>query len=68
MDKKVHGSDKSFDARMPISQNIHGRIVPIHEHLVAVYGESSPSFSTVKRWTREFQCSRKSIQDGNPSV
>lgn len=44
----------------------------IHERLVAVYGESSPSYATVKRWAREFQCGRESLQDdarsGRPST
>lgn len=44
----------------------------IHERLVAVYGESAPSLSTVSHWTREIKRGRQSLEDeersGRPST
>jgi transposase len=28
-----------------------------------MYGDSSPSFSTVKKWAAEFKCGRTSLED-----
>ena len=43
----------------------------IHDRLRAVYGDSAPSYSTVTRWSNEFQCGRESLEDdlrsGRPS-
>lgn len=35
----------------------------IHERLVNVYGDLSPSYSTVKRWAVETKCGRRSLGD-----
>jgi histone-lysine N-methyltransferase SETMAR len=35
----------------------------IHEELVAVFGESAPSFDTVARWIRHFSDGRSSLED-----
>ena len=35
----------------------------IHSKLIKVYGDSSPSFSTVKKWAAEFKCGRTSLED-----
>jgi len=31
----------------------------IHERLVSVYGDSTPSYANVTRWVAEFKCGRK---------
>ena len=33
------------------------------EQLTAIYQESSPSAATIKRWVKEFQCGRESLED-----
>ena len=44
----------------------------VEERLNAVYGESSPSSATIKRWVKEFQRGRESLEDdprsGRPST
>lgn len=35
----------------------------IHEEMVAVYGGSAPSLSTVQKWSSEFKRGRESIED-----
>ncbi|XP_048243687.1 histone-lysine N-methyltransferase SETMAR-like [Haliotis rufescens] len=44
----------------------------VEERLTAVYGESSPSSATIKRWVKEFQRGRQSLEDdarsGRPST
>lgn len=35
----------------------------IHERMCAVYGESAPSYATIKRWVREFKQGRESLKD-----
>ncbi|XP_048252714.1 protein GVQW3-like [Haliotis rufescens] len=44
----------------------------VEERLTAVYGESSPSSATIKRWVKEFQRGRGSLEDdarsGRPST
>jgi hypothetical protein len=35
----------------------------IHSKFIKVYGDSSPSFSTVKKWAAEFKCGRTSLED-----
>ena len=37
----------------------------IHSKFIKVYGDSSPSFSTIKKWAAEFKCGRTSLED-NP--
>jgi [histone H3]-lysine36 N-dimethyltransferase SETMAR len=39
----------------------------IKAELDAVYGDSSPSFATVKRWVAEFKCGRTSLADDERS-
>jgi len=43
----------------------------IHDRLHAVHGESALSYSTVTRWSNEFQCGRETVEDdlrsGRPS-
>jgi hypothetical protein len=44
----------------------------IHSKFINVYGDSSPSFSTIKKWTAEFKRGRTSLEDysreGRPNV
>jgi transposase len=35
----------------------------IHSKFIKVYGDSSPSFSTIKKWAAEFKCGRTSLKD-----
>jgi transposase len=35
----------------------------IHSKFIRVYGDSSPSFSTIKKWAAEFKCGRTSLED-----
>ena len=35
----------------------------VKERLTSVYGQSSPSSSTIKRWVKEFQRGRESLED-----
>jgi hypothetical protein len=35
----------------------------IHSKFIKVYGDSSPSFSTIKKWTAEFKRGRNSLED-----
>ncbi|CAH2092825.1 unnamed protein product [Euphydryas editha] len=35
----------------------------IKQHLDAVYGHCSPSYSTVKEWVKQFRLGRQSIED-----
>jgi len=36
----------------------------IHIKFIKVYGDSSPLFSTIKKWAAEFKCGRTSLEDG----
>ena len=38
-----------------------------HSMFVKVYGDSSPSFSTIKKWAAKFKCGHTSLED-NPRV
>ena len=44
----------------------------IHAELVEVYGNNAPSYDTVVRWRRCFQCGQRSLNDekrsGRPSL
>ncbi|XP_067663365.1 protein GVQW3-like [Haliotis asinina] len=48
------------------------RTKQVEEQLTAVYKESSPSAATIKRWVKEFQRGRESLDDdprpGRPST
>jgi transposase len=35
----------------------------IHSKFIKVYGDSSPSFSTIKKWAAEFKHGRTSLED-----
>ena len=35
----------------------------IHSSFIKVYGDSSPSFSTIKKWAAEFKCGCTSLED-----
>jgi len=35
----------------------------IHSKFIQVYGDSSPSFSTIKKWAAEFKCGCTSLED-----
>jgi transposase len=37
----------------------------IHSKVIKVYGDSSPLFSTIKKWDAAFKCGRTSLKD-NP--
>ena len=39
----------------------------IHEDMVIILGENTPSYSMVKKWDAEFKCSRDSLKD-DPSL
>jgi len=41
------------------------RLTPneIHSKFIKVYGDSSPSFSTIKKWAAEFKRGRTSLED-----
>ena len=39
------------------------RARPVHEELVMVYGDLSPSFRTVARWIQHFTDDRESVED-----
>jgi transposase len=34
----------------------------IHSKFIKVYGDSSSSFSTIKKWAAEFKCGRTSLE------
>jgi transposase len=36
----------------------------IYSKFIKVYGDSSPSFSTIKKWAAEFKRGRTSLEDG----
>jgi hypothetical protein len=36
----------------------------IHSKFIKVYGDTSPSFSTIKRWAAEFKRGRTNLEDG----
>jgi len=38
-------------------------LAAIKQHLDGVYGEASPSYSTVKEWAKQFRLRRESIED-----
>jgi hypothetical protein len=44
----------------------------IYLKFIEVYGNSSPKFSTIKKWAAEFKCGRTSLEDdpreGRPNV
>jgi len=44
----------------------------INSKFIKVYGDSSPSFSTVKKWAAEFKCGHTSLEDdpreGHPTT
>jgi transposase len=35
----------------------------IHSKFIEVYGHSSPSFSTIKKWAAKFKCGCTSLED-----
>jgi transposase len=35
----------------------------IHSKFIKVYGDSSPSFSTIKKWAAEFKCGHTNLED-----
>jgi len=35
----------------------------IHLKFIKVYGDSSPSFSTIKKWAAEFKCGHTSLEN-----
>jgi hypothetical protein len=35
----------------------------IHSKFINVYGDSSPSFSAIKKWAALFKCGRTSLED-----
>jgi transposase len=38
------------------------KFIKVHK----IYGNSSPSFSTIKKWAAEFKCGRTSLEDDPP--
>jgi transposase len=35
----------------------------VRRKFIKVYGDSSPSFSTIKKWAAEFKCGRTNLED-----
>jgi hypothetical protein len=57
MDKIEYRADIKFFVKEGLTPN------EINSKLIKVYGHSSPSFSTVKKWAAEFKRVRTSLQD-----
>jgi transposase len=56
-----------LEYRVVIKFFVKGGLTPneIHSKLIEVYGDSSPSFSTVKKWAAEFKRDCTNLED-NP--
>jgi hypothetical protein len=50
--KIEHGAVIKFFVKEGLTPN------EIHSKFIEVYGDSSPSFSTIKKWAAEFKCGR----------
>jgi histone-lysine N-methyltransferase SETMAR len=57
MDKIVYRANRKFFVKECLTPN------EIHSMFIKVYGHSSPSFSTVKKWAAEFKRGRTSLED-----
>jgi len=54
-----------IEYRAVIKFFVKGGLTPdeIHSKFIYVYGDSSPSLSTIKKWAAEFKRGRTSLQD-----
>jgi transposase len=54
-----------FEYRAVIKFFVNEGLTPkeIHSNFIKVYGDSSPSFSTIKKWAAEFKHGRTSLED-----
>ena len=57
MDKIEYRAVKKFFVKEGLTPN------EIHLKFIKVYGDSSPSFSTIKKWAAEFKRGRTSLED-----
>jgi len=57
MDKIEYGVVIKFFVKEGLTPN------KIHSKFIKVYGDSSPSFSTIKKWAAEFKHGHTSIED-----
>jgi transposase len=57
MDKIEHRAVIKFFVKESLTPN------EIHSKFIKVYGDSSPSFSTIKKWAAEFKRGRTSLED-----
>jgi transposase len=58
MDKSEYCTVTKFVLKESLTPN------KIHSKFIKVYGDSSPSFSTIKKWAAEFKRGRTSLEDG----
>jgi len=59
MDKIEYRAVTKFFVKEGLTRN------EIHSKFIKVYGDSSPSFSTIKKWAAEFKRGRTSLE-GDP--
>jgi transposase len=57
MDKIEYRVVKKFFVKEGLMPN------EIHSKFIKVYGDSSPPFSTIKKWAAQFKCGRTSLED-----
>ena len=57
MDKIEYRAVRKFFVREGLTPN------EIHSKFIKAYGDSSPSFSTIKKWAAEFKRGRTSLED-----
>jgi histone-lysine N-methyltransferase SETMAR len=57
MDKIEYRAVIKFFVKEGLTPNV------IHSKFIKVYGDSSPSFSTITKWTTEFKRGRTSLED-----
>jgi transposase len=57
MDKIEYRAVIKFFVKEGLTPNV------IHSKFIKVYGDSSPSFSTIKKWAAEFKRGRTSLED-----
>ena len=52
-----------FRAVIKFLTNKGAKAKEIHRHMADVYGDSSPKYSTVAKWSAEFKRGRDSLED-----
>ena len=74
MEVRIALKMEKFEYRAVIKFFVKEGLTPteIHLRIVNVYGDSSPSVSTVKKWAAEFKRGRESVQndprEGHPKT